>query len=131
MLLVKTKVGPSSIEGTGLFAGEFIAKGTPIWKFSPDVDEAFTPQEAEALPEPKRSEILSLQYTYLSKQTGRYISPGDDARFINHSGTPNIATIMPGEVEDEGVAARDVQRGEELTVDYRAFAKEGTNFKSI
>lgn len=34
MLLVKTKLGKSEIHGVGLFADEFIAKGTVIFKES-------------------------------------------------------------------------------------------------
>ena len=125
MLLVKTKTAPSPIHGTGLFADEFISKGRVIWRFSKPIDEAYTEEEVQKLPEPKRSEILGLHFTYKSKETGRYILPGDDGRFINHSFTPTIETIFEtGVEEDSGIAARDIQIGEELTVDYRVFDEE-------
>lgn len=40
MLLVKTKIGPSKISGIGLFADQFIKKGTTIWKFQHSIDVA-------------------------------------------------------------------------------------------
>ena len=51
MLLVKTKIGPSKIAGIGLFADEFIAKGTPVWKFEPGFD----------LEIPRERELISCQ----------------------------------------------------------------------
>ena len=125
MLLVKTRIGPSQFHGAGLFAEEFIPKGAIIWRFTPGVDEAYMEKEAQALPEPKRSEILGLHFTYKSKETGRYILPGDDGKYMNHSFTPTVATIFEeGVEEDSGIAARDIESGEELTVDYRVFDEE-------
>jgi|SRR3989344_8774889 len=122
MLLVKTKTGPSAIHGTGLFAAEFVPKGALVWKFSKDVDEAYSPEEARELPEPKRSTILGLHFAYISTQTGRYVLSGDDAKFMNHSFTPTVASVFEDGVEEElGVAARDIKAGDELTVDYRDF----------
>lgn len=42
---------------------------------------------------------------------------GDDARFINHSETPNLLCYL----DDFVVAARDIEAGEELTENYREF----------
>lgn len=42
MLLIKTKLELSKIHGVGLFADEFIAKGTKIWEYRPNFDKAFT-----------------------------------------------------------------------------------------
>lgn len=36
MLLIKTKLDLSKIHGVGLFADEFIAKGTKIWEYRPN-----------------------------------------------------------------------------------------------
>ncbi len=116
MILVKTTTGPSKIQGTGLFADEFIPKGTDIWRFSPDVDTA-------------QDEPADLHFAYISKQTGKYIIPGDDSEFINHSDNPNIGTrYEKGVPEDINFALRDIAKGEELTLDYRSFAQEGVDF---
>lgn len=130
MLLVKTKTGPSKIPGagTGLFADEFIPKGTLIWRLAPP-DLLLEKSEVEELDEPLRSEILLLHYSYISKVTGRYINPGDDARHANHSTNPNmLSKWISVEVEDDGIAARDIQQGEEITADYNSFAAEGVDF---
>ncbi len=133
MLLIKAEMGPSSIEGggTGLFASEFIQKGTIVWKFDASVDEAYTKEEAEALPEPKRSEILSLYHSYVSTVTGNYIFPGDISKYMNHSSTPNIESISIEESPEKvGIALRDIAAGEELGVNYEGFAAEGANFET-
>jgi uncharacterized protein len=130
MLLVKTQAGLSKIHGTGLFAVEFISRGDLVWKFSSTVDKAYTLTEVEKLPEPKRSEVLSLYHPYVSKQTGRYIDYGDDAGYINHSTDPNLGTrYEDGIEEDINFALRDIKVGEELTIDYKTFAEEGTDFE--
>ena len=38
MLLVKTKIGPSEIDGIGLFADQFIPRGTLVWELVPALD---------------------------------------------------------------------------------------------
>jgi len=132
MLLVKTKIGPSTIPngGIGLFADQFIPKGTIVWQFVAGKDKAYTKEEVEQLPEPLRSQVLSLFHSYISKQTGRYICESGDGVYFNHSDAPNIFTeYRDGVEEDVNIAARDIQPGEELTQDYRAFAAEGVDFE--
>jgi uncharacterized protein len=129
MLLVKTKIGPSNIQGTGLFADEFIPKGTLVWKFDPSVDEAWTKEEAEQLPEPKRTQVLSLLHAYISSHTHLYTLCGDNAIYCNHSYEPNVIDLEPDGPVELNVAARDIQQGEELTVDYRKF-EEGVDFEA-
>jgi SET domain-containing protein len=131
MLLVETKAHKSPLQGMGCFAGEFIPKGAVIWKFSSTVDGAYTQKEVEQLSEPKRSEILSLYHAYISTQTNRYIDPGDNAKYINHSTNANVGTRFEKEIEEDiNFALRDIQKGEEITIDYRTFAKEGVDFKA-
>ena len=48
MLLVKTYLEKSAIHGLGVFAGEFIAKGTKIWRFVEDFDRAYSPKQFAA-----------------------------------------------------------------------------------
>ena len=50
MLLVKASAKPSALHGLGVFAVEFVPKGTPIWRFEPGFDRAFTPDHFAALP---------------------------------------------------------------------------------
>jgi SET domain-containing protein len=48
MLLVKTKLDRSSIEGIGLFAAEFIPKSATIWKYDPVIDIRFSEETSIA-----------------------------------------------------------------------------------
>ena len=123
MLLVKTKVGPSPVHGLGLFADEFIPKGTRIWEFCESVDSRFDKSRLEGMSEEEQDALL--MHTYVNPRTNLYVLCGDDARYINHSDQPNPHDIDfdDGLFNGEGItiAARDIQPGEELLSDYRAF----------
>lgn len=118
MILVRTTIGPSSISGIGLFAAEFIAKGTPVWRYMPGFDIAVDPSELDQLSPASREQFL--KYAYLNPARNKYILCFDDARFYNHSETPNCIEV-PDPPEGMNIAARDIQAGEELTCDYRVF----------
>lgn len=123
MLLVKTKIGPSSVHGTGIFADEFIPRGTRIWEYNEGVDSRFDESFLQTLPGIAQKQMLN--YTYKNPRTGLYVLCGDDARFFNHSETPNTEDIEfdGGLVQGEGVtvAARDIHPGEEIVSNYRSF----------
>ncbi len=119
MLLVKTKLAPSKINGIGVFAAQKIPKGTITWRFDPKFDRTFTPKEVSKLS--KIQFDLINHCSYLSKKTNRYIYCMDDSRFTNHSNKPNMdnSKVLPGDLETCDIANRDIKAGEELTVDYR------------
>ncbi len=115
MLLVKTKIAMSKRHGIGLFADQFIPKGTPTWRYDPLFDPCYTLEEVEALPEIARTTIL--HHAYFDKNLGKLVMPGDDLRYINHnSKDPNITSETT-----EDVASRDIEQGEEMTCDYESF----------
>lgn len=121
MLVVKTKIGQSGIEGIGLFADQFIPKGIITWKFDPKFDIYFDPKEVEKMSESQKD--LIIHFAYLSKKSGKYVYSIDNTRFTNHSTNPNIAEdekLSEGDDEICTVATRDIQIGEEMTIDYRA-----------
>lgn len=121
MLVVKTKIGQSKIEGIGLYADQFIPKGTITWKFDPRFDIYFDPKEVEVMSELQKD--LIIHFAYLSKKSGKYVYSIDNTRFTNHSTNPNIAEdekLSEGDAEICTVAIRDIQIGEEMTIDYRA-----------
>jgi uncharacterized protein len=120
MLLVKTIIAPSTIHGIGLFADQFIPQGTRIWEFTPGFDLKLSSTFIENTPEPLHSWLRT--HTYCSRISHQYILCSDDARFFNHSDTPNTESReVAGEDEVITVAKRDIQPGEELTDDYRTF----------
>ncbi len=111
MLLIKTEIKPSRIHDIGIFAAEDIRKGTVVWKFNPLLDIKLSKTEMDSLPPAVRSQIT--RYTYMNAD-GKFLLCGDDARFFNHSGSPNCADPD----EQTTIAARDIFMGEELTSDY-------------
>ena len=120
MLLVKTKIGPSDIEGTGLFADEFIPKGTIIWKYQDGFDHKYDVADIAKLSESAKAQFL--KYTYFDTDIKKYILCFDDARFFNHSDTPNCDSEDSSEGADGlTIANRDIQPGEELLCDYGEF----------
>jgi uncharacterized protein len=120
MLLVKTRLGQSPIEGTGLFAAEPIKSGTVTWRFIPSFDQLFTFEQIASLPDVAREAIET--YTYVHPKSGLYVYCLDNARFMNHSDEPNTAGVhVEGSIEGYDVATRDIEEGEELTCDYRLF----------
>ncbi len=120
MLLVKTKIQSSDVAGMGLFANELIPKGTYIWRFKKGFDIRVDKNYPETLQEPAKSFFMT--YAYQNPDTMNYVLCADDARFFNHSDTPNTYCVADPEDEDAAnVASCDIQAGEEITIDYREF----------
>ena len=134
MLLVKTKLGPSTIHGIGLFADEFIAKGTRYWEVTEGWDRRFAREDIEKLPRPAAA--LMLKHTYTDKHDGLCVLCDDDARFVNHADDPNTIEVHAAGRPAFSAAARDIEPGEEITCDYRTFdaawrEKLGENWPAI
>lgn len=124
MLMVKTYIGPSTIPGAGLglFAAEFIPKGTTTWRFCPNFDLILEEDDLLRLSEPARKQFLN--YCYFDKNTKHFILCGDDERFINHSTEPNITQSKGDETEGIEIAGRDIEAGEELFCNYFDFDED-------
>lgn len=117
MLCVKTTVKESPIHGLGLFADQQIEKGTVIWKFVEGFDQTYLPDNLENLP--LEAKVFLARHAYMSKRTGRYILDTDDGRYFNHSEKPNTATSsMTNDSEDTIVAIININKGEEITINY-------------
>lgn len=119
MLLVKTKIGPSQVNGIGLFAAQFIPKGTPVWRFQSGFDLKIDKSGLAKLSAPAKEQFL--KYAYLDPETRKYFLCFDDTRFSNHSDNPNCVDGSPGDAEGVDIAARDIRVGEELTFNYKEF----------
>ena len=91
MMLIETIVRPSGIHGMGLFAAQFVPRGTPVWKYEPGFDRDFSPAQFAALP------ALAQEHTrwfcFVSQNNGHVILSGDHACFINHSLSPNTGAL--------------------------------------
>ncbi|MCD9022035.1 SET domain-containing protein [Cohnella silvisoli] len=96
--------------GFGVFATQFIPKGTLTWALD-DLDQILEPEVVDALDEDRKK--LVLKYSYRN-QNGKFILCWDNGRYVNHSFHANcIGTAY--EVE---IAVRDIYPGEQLTDDY-------------
>lgn len=115
MMLVKTRIAPSDIEGMGLFADQFIPKGTKTWEYHPKFDPSFTREELESMPDFIREQTL--KYGFLNPHTNLHVLCFDNQRFINHSEkNPNILSTPFYDV-----ASKDIILGEEMTCNYCDF----------
>jgi SET domain-containing protein len=120
MMLVATEVRPSAIHGIGLFATQFIPRGTVVWRFNPALDVALKLPDIGSLDRTTREFIR--MYGYWSKQSGRCVVCTDNARFFNHADKPNTRNMeIHGDAEPLDIAIRDIASGEELTANYWEF----------
>lgn len=119
MLLVKTYVAQSKVEGVGVFAAEPIAEGQTIWRLEPSFDRLIPRRQYEEAP-PFLKDLLD-RYAYPSPDNPAFIVyEVDNGRFMNHSKTPNTDFSDSGGAR----ALRYIAAGEELTCDYGDFFKE-------
>lgn len=117
MILFKTYIAPSGIEGNGLFAGEFIPIGAKFRVHDPVMDKDITPGEFYDLPPVMQDFVY--KYSWEDEDALLHLAL-DDERYINHSTKANLLH----DLEDHFtvIAARNIEEGEELTYDYRRFS---------
>jgi len=109
MLKVKTKLGPSSIHGIGLFADQYIPKDTLIFE-----EDLFTFVISAELYDTLSNEAKSFLDSYGYYKNGIWKCSIDNDRFMNHSENPNTY-----ESDTCTFAKVDIQEGEEITCDYK------------
>src|ERR1700722_9707417 len=102
MLCVETKIGPSKVQGIGLFANQLIPKGTVVWRFVDGFDLLMSKEGIEKLSDPAKKQFYN--YAYFDRAHGEYLLCSDDARFFNHSDHPNCDEST----DDITVAMRDI-----------------------
>jgi SET domain-containing protein len=108
----KIELAKSKIHRWGIYAGEFIPAGRKVIEY---IGEKISRRETK-----RRSEASDLIYLFtldaywtLDGSVG-----GSGAEYINHSCEPNLVTrIIKGHIIY--MSQRDIEAGEELTVDYR------------
>lgn len=148
MILVKTFLAPDAYGGTGLFAGEFIPKGTTIR--GTDIPEARLYPREKFFAQMSLQEYLSMPKESL-EPIKKYVFPDydivngeivdlisfhlDNFSYLNHSETPNVIAhdiafpdTYPLDIE---YAACDIQEGEEMTVNYFNFHPNIEKFKGL
>lgn len=117
MLVVRTMVAPSTVGGEGLYAAEFIPKNTVVSRWIEGHDKTFSNEFVEKLELRDQKKFKELA----SWDGDSWFLSGDDGIYFNHSKSPNIRVIMGrnSPATWDRVAVRDIQPGEELTMDYR------------
>ncbi len=116
MMLVRTYLSNSAIEGVGIFAAEPIKVGDVIWRLEPKFDVFFTEEDIEALPPHMQDFIARYSYPHMRK-SGICVLESDNGRFMNHSETANTDFTD----FEQGYAIRDIEAGEEITCNYFEF----------
>jgi len=116
MLLIPNYVGPSSIEGVGIFAAAPIAKGTVIWTLDESFDRVLSAADIAALGEEQRRFVERYGYPHTQRPELTIVEV-DNGRFMNHSDDPNTEFTDPV----IGWAIRDIAEGEEITCNYAEF----------
>ena len=125
MMLIETRVAPSTIHGLGLFTVKAVPRNTPIWKFQPGFDHDFSPAQFAALPPP--AQIHARWFSFFTKPDHHAILSGDHACFMNHSTNPNTGAPPSASPPVVTVALRDIAAGEELTCNYFDFDTEASS----
>jgi len=119
MLQVKTYIDKSSIHGIGLFAEEFIPKGTIVWIMS-DLDMILEQEEFDKLP------IIAQDYIRKHGdwdiQMQKITMSFDNDKFINHSDKPNLRYNKNQTTESN----KDILKGEEITINYFEFDEQAS-----
>jgi SET domain-containing protein len=116
MMLIRTYLASSEIQGLGVFTGEFVAKGSPLWVLNPKFDIFLREAEIEALPRHMQDFVARYSYPHLELPEIRVIDC-DDGKYMNHSDQPNTDFRR----FDIGYAVRDIAAGEEITCSYYEF----------
>lgn len=120
MLVVSTYIEKSNIEGIGVVAGQKINQGDIVWFFDPNYDILLEEKEYEKMLSSLNEENRNIIKQYPYKRGNCYIFCQDNAKFFNHSDTPNCG----GESVNYCVALKDIEIGEELTENYFDFDEE-------
>jgi len=114
VLLINASVGRSRIHGKGLIAHELIPEGTLVWVLKRGFDVELTKDQFDELAPSAREQVA--RYIYTDVASGKYVLCSDDAKYMNHSDTPNTRTEG-----HQTIAASDIQPGQEITCNYYEF----------
>ena len=103
----------SGIHGFGLFAKEPIKKGEVVCWDANDM-KILTLEQFDLLPQHEKQEWN--EHGFYDSRDGLLKRETDDGIYFNHSENPNVIDIG-----DAMIAHTDIQKGEEITVDYRPY----------
>ena len=113
MYLSKIYKNFSCIDGQGIFAGESISHGTIVFYCSED-DVYLSKNEFQSLSREEKDHLCKYG---VEDESGNWIVTDGDA---NHSCDANILSLFVDGLYCD-IAIRDIQIGEEITIDYGLF----------
>lgn len=114
MLVVPSYLAPSGVHGIGVYAAVPIKAGSKVWEFNPVVDFKYGSRWLKRLSR-ESPDVVDYFCLYSYKRNNQYYYVTDNARFINHSAeSANIGFLE----NNEEIALRDIDVGEELLEDY-------------
>ena len=112
MLLIDTYLDKSKIQGVGVFAKENVKKGQKIKEVRPEFEIEFNQDNLPRMP-------LSLAkfidtHSYEKELGSKILVMGiDNEKYLNHSIDPSV--------DDDGIALKDINIGDEITINYNDF----------
>jgi len=112
MFLIDTYLDKSKIQGVGVFAKENIKKGQLIKEVRPDFEIEFNKDNLPKMPLALAKLINT--HAYERELGSKILVMGiDNEKYLNHSNDPNV--------NDNGIALKDIKVGDEITIDYKDF----------
>lgn len=122
---VHVRLGCSAIHGVGVFAGEDIAAGTNV--FATDTLPMRWIDEAELARLPMSDFHRRFYRDFAVRRGDRLGCPADFnlltvGWYVNQPAEGQLPNLVPSPDFDL-IAARDIRRGEELTLDYASFGR--------
>ena len=119
---VEVRECPESGKGRGVFLLEDVARGATVWV--PTELSSLSADEAAAclrvMSASRAQEFLRHCFVAPTEPDRLQLNPVDDGRYTNHASPANTgACIDPSK---GSIALRDLSAGDEITVDYAAFA---------
>ena len=127
-----TEVRPSRLHGYGLFARRFIPEGAVWWHARPQDVLLVSEEQFKVLkqsfcpPDWYRPRLVDRMldclcaYSFFDADTNSLVFCLDNARYVNHSVTPNSEA---GPDRFSSIAIRDILPGEEITENYSKYDK--------
>ena len=120
---VFTRLGISKIHGIGVFAISIIKKGTALFKY--DNTEIVWVNASEIVNTSDSIKKMYTDFCVIKDHGTLYGCPSNFnqltmAWYMNHSDTPNVSIYKNYDFR----TIRDIQDGEELTINYNTFSEE-------
>ncbi len=122
MMTITTYLKEVPGKGLGIFSEENIKFGDTVYEDDNALSKIFKGVDVYMMSVLQQDFVK--KYATYKKDTDTWYLCLDNARFWNHSDTPNTKYIMHGDGIGAMVATMDIPAGTELTSDYREFCDE-------